>query len=128
MTHKIRLGPIAVFLVVVTIIITTLAILTLATTNADLVMAQRFAAVTEIRYDLESEGQQFIKDYDEKIAAGAGGIQDADRITTIDKNGYTLEIELSTPDANGDFEILKWKLKKNWNADDPYKHIWKGAE
>ena len=39
MNHKMRLGPIAIFLVVVAIILTTLATLTLATTNADKVMA-----------------------------------------------------------------------------------------
>ena len=63
--HKIRLGPIAIFLVVVAIILTTLATLTLATTNADKVMAERFASVTAVRYELEAQGQQFLKDYGE---------------------------------------------------------------
>ena len=126
MTHKISLGPIAVFLVVVTIILTMLAVLTLATTNADRVMAERFAAVTAVRYDLEAEGQQFVRDYNEKLA-DAKAISKDDRITSIEKNGYTLEIELSAPDSSGNFDILKWQMKKNWNADDPYQHIWKGA-
>ena len=126
MTHKIRLGPIAVFLVVVTIILTMLAVLTLATTNADRVMAERFAAITAVRYDLEAEGQQFVRDYNEKLA-DAKAISKDDRITSIEKNGYTLEIELSAPDSSGNFDILKWQMKKNWNADDPYQHIWKGA-
>ena len=125
MNHKMRLGPIAIFLVVVAIILTTLATLTLATTNADKVMAERFAAVTSARYELEAEGQQFIRDYDELAAAGA--VTDADRQATIEKNGYTLQIRVSQPDGNGNFEIEQWDLKKNWNADDPYTHIWKGA-
>ena len=125
MSRKIRLGPIAVFLVVVAIILSTLAALTMATTNADKVMAERFAAVTAARYELEAEGQQFLKAYDEQAAAGA--VAEADRQTTIEKNGYTLEIRVSAPDGNGDFRIEKWDLKKNWNADDPYTHIWKGA-
>ena len=125
MNHKLRLGPIAIFLVVVAIILTTLATLTLATTNADKVMAERFAAVTANRYELEAEGQQFIRDYDELAAAGA--VTDADRQATIEKNGYTLQIRVSQPDGNGNFEIEQWDLKKNWNADDPFTHIWKGA-
>ena len=125
MNHKMRLGPIAIFLVVVAIILTTLATLTLATTNADKVMAERFAAVTSARYELEAEGQQFIRDYDELAAAGA--VTDAERQATIEKNGYTLQIRVSQPDGNGNFEIEQWDLKKNWNADDPFTHIWKGA-
>ena len=125
MNHKMRLGPIAIFLVVVAIILTTLATLTLATTNADKVMAERFAAVTSARYELEAEGQQFLRDFNELAAAGA--VTDADRQATIEKNGYTLQIRVSQPDGNGNFEIEQWDLKKNWNADDPFTHIWKGA-
>lgn len=135
MKHKLRLGPIAVFLVVVAIVLTTLSVLTLATTNADNVMAERFAAVTAVRYDLEADGQQFLKDYDEQIAAGAinpdainAEATDNGYATEIQKNGYILQIEVSAPDAGGNYEILGWELKKDWNADDPYEDIWKGAE
>ena len=126
MNHKLRLGPIAIFLVVVAIILTTLATLTLATTHADKVMAERFASVTSTRYELEAEGQQFLRDYDAQAAAGA--VTDADREKTIERDGYTLEIRVSAPDGNGDYEIEKWDLRKNWNADDPFTHIWKGAD
>ena len=126
MNHKLRLGPIAIFLVVVAIILTTLATLTLATTNADKVMAERFAAVTANRYELEAEGQQFLRDYDEKAAAGT--VTEQDRQTIIERDSYTLEIRVSEPDANGDYKIEKWDLKKNWKADDPFTHIWKGAD
>ena len=126
MNPKMRLGPIAIFLVVVAIILTTLATLTLATTNADKVMAERFAAVTSARYELEAEGQQFLRDFDELAAAGA--VTESDRQTVIERSGYTLEIQLSLPDANGNYEIETWDLKKDWTADDPFKHIWKGAE
>jgi len=135
MKHKLRLGPIAIFLVVVAIILTTLSILTLATTNADNVMAERFAAVTAVRYDLEADGQQFLRDYDAQVQAGkvkAGAINAKATkdgyATEIQKNGYILQIEVSAPDENGKYEILTWELKKDWNADDPYQDIWKGAE
>ena len=126
MNHKLRLGPIAIFLVVVAIILTTLATLTMATTNADKVMAERFAAVTSARYELEAEGQQFLRDFDTKAASGA--VAAADRQTKIERDGYTLEIQVSAPDENGNYKIEKWDLKKNWKADDPFTHIWKGAD
>ena len=83
--HKIRLGPIAIFLVVVAIILTTLATLTLATTNADKVMAERCASVTAVRYELEAQVQQFLKDYGEQAAAGA--VTEADRSRTFENSG-----------------------------------------
>ena len=124
MNHKIRLGPIAIFLLVIAIILTTLATLTFSTTNADKVMAERFAAVTSIRYELEAEGQQFLKEYSEQAAKGAA----AENSTKIERDGYTLEIEVSKPDANGEIDIIKWQLTKNWNAEDPYQNVWKGDD
>jgi len=125
MNHKIRLGPIAVFLVVVAVVLAMLATLTLSTARADKVMAERFAAVTAVRYDLEAQGQQFLRDYASRIAAGDA---DADRQEVFEGKGYTLEVEVSEPDGNGNFEIVKWDLQKSWTADDPFKHIWKGAD
>ena len=124
MSHRIRLGPIAIFLMVVAIILTTLAILTISTSGADRVMAERFAAVTSVRYELEAEGQQFMKEYDEQLQAGAAA---PERTATFENSGYRLEIELSAPGPDGTFDIVKWQLIKDWNADDPYTHIWKGA-
>ena len=123
MNHRIRLGPIAIFLVVIAIILTTLAVLTLSTTNADKVMAERFAFVTSLRYELEAEGQQYLQQYAESAKAG-------DRIAgnkTIEKDGYTLNIRLTDPDAEGNFEISEWEITKNWKAEDPFDNIWKGA-
>ena len=126
MSHKIRLGPIAIFLVVVTIILTTLAVLTLATTGADRVMAERFAAVTAVRYELEAEGHQFLRDYDEQIASGAP--TDRNRTATFQKDGYTLTVTVSAPTADGSYKVETWDLKKDWKADDPFQHIWNGAD
>ena len=81
--------------------------------------------LVDLRYELEAEGQQFLRDYDARAAAGA--VTAEDRQTTIERNGYTLQIRVSAPDGNGDFEIEKWDLNKDWNADDPFTHIWKGA-
>ena len=56
MNHKIRLGPIAIFLAVIAVVLTSLATLTVATSRADMVLAERFAEVTAIRYELNAEG------------------------------------------------------------------------
>ena len=126
MNLKVRLGPIAIFLVVVAVILTTLSLLTFATTSADRVMAERFAAVTKIRYELEAEGQKFLKEYDEKVAGGTAAA--ADRSASFEKDGYTLEVEVSAPDNNGEVQVTRWDLRKDWKAEDPFQNLWKGNE
>ena len=135
MSRKIRLGPIAVFLAVVAVVLATLAVLTTATTNADKVLAERFAGVTQSRYALEAEGEKFLQKYDEQaksgsISAGSLGAEKADAGYTkeIEKDGYTLKITVSEPSAQGRYEVTEWKVTKDWNADDPYQNIWKGDE
>ncbi|MBR2672213.1 MAG: hypothetical protein IKE27_08430 [Oscillospiraceae bacterium] len=132
MSHKIRLGPVALFLTVIAIVLTTLAVLTLASSNADVVMAERFAGVTKVRYDLESEGYRFVQRADEALKSGgsvasvpgvrsdgSGGYEYA-----LEQDGYRLDIVVK---PSGDsVEIVKWKITKVWVEDDPYKDIWAG--
>ena len=134
MNHKIRLGPIAVFLAVVAVVLSTLAVLTTATTNADKVLAERFASVTHTKYELESKGERFLQAYDEAFERGSQGldvvlptepVEDGFR-TRIEQDGYVLEIVVSAPDDNGDYEIRKWQITKIWNADTPMNNIWLG--
>ena len=75
MVHKTRLGPIAVFLTIVAMVITTLALLTVATSNADRVMAGRFANITQTRYELEADGERFI------AAVAAGNAESMEGVT-----------------------------------------------
>ncbi len=125
MSRKIRLGPIAVFLAVVAVVLSTLAVLTVATTNADKVLADRFAGATQTRYALEAEGERFLQQYDEKVAGGSA-VSAADRTKEIEKDGYTLKITVTEPDASGSWDVTEWKVIKDWNADDPYQNIWQG--
>ena len=125
MSRKIRLGPIAVFLAVVAVVLSTLAVLTVATTNADKVLADRFAGATQTRYALEAEGERFLQQYDEKVAGGLA-VSAADRTKEIEKDGYTLKITVTEPDASGSWDVTEWKVIKDWNADDPYQNIWQG--
>ena len=135
MSHKIRLGPIAVFLAVVAVVLTTLAILTTATSNADRLMAERFARVTQIRYELEDEGNQYLMKVDEQAKKGRVTVASVDEELTddcvlrktIEKDGYVLEIEITKLDSAGNYDISKWKITKEWNAENPFGNIWQGG-
>ena len=132
MSRRIRLGPVAVFLTVITIVLSTLAVLTLASSNADVVMAERFAGVTQVRYELESEGYRFMQKVDEAIESGrspasvAGVSYDGsgEYEYSLEQDGYRLDI-IIRPEGSG-IEIVKWKITKIWVEDDPYKDIWAG--
>ena len=155
MAHKTRLGPVAVFLTIVAMVITTLALLTVATSNADRVMAGRFASITQTRYELEADGEKFIaavasgtadgmegvtagplaEDTEDDIeiieetgsAAGAeSALSDAAYSFAAEKDGYRLEVEAGAPDADGNVEIIRWKLSRIWNSRDPIENIWQG--
>ena len=133
MTHKTRLGPIAIFLVIVAMVITTLAVLTVATSNADVTMAKRFTDITQIRYGLEAQGEEFLS-YAESAGGGSGPADYMDGVTetdngyeyTAEDGGYRLEVAVTRPDGNGRCEVTKWKLTKIWNASDPMNSIWPG--
>ena len=128
MEHNTRLGPVAVFLTIVAMVITTLALLTVATSNADRVMAGRFANITQTRYELEAEGEKFIASVAAGQAAGMEGAAASDDgySFTAEKDGYRLEVEAAAPDAGGNVEIKKWKLSRIWNSSDPLNDIWQG--
>jgi hypothetical protein len=131
----VRLGPIALFLAIVSIILVMLALLSVATSNADRVLAERFAAVTKERYALEADGERFIMALDEQAVKGK--IKEADLMMEKTKTGYKksikatdyiLNIEVTKPDQSGKFNITKWEIKKKWKEDNPYKNIWKGED
>ncbi len=134
MSHKVRLGPIAIFLMIVAMVLVTLATLTVATANADRVLAHRFAQVTQTRYDLESAGQEFLRDYDEQVQSGMILADELDvretangYMKTFSKDGYTLQVQVSRPDAAGNFELQQWKVNKEWNEENPFNNIWDGG-
>lgn len=133
MNHRTRLGPIAIFLAVVVMVITTMALLTLATSNADRTMALRFASVTQTRYQLESDGEHFISEAAKAYAEGSKYTPDGP-VTATDTglafyeelNGYSITVEISTPDSEGNYELKEWKISKLWKSKDPVTDIWQG--
>ena len=134
MSHKIRLGPIAVFLAIVAIVLATMTILTVSTANADMVMARRFAEVTQERYALEAEGERILASFGDQASEGSidaaalGGEETEDGyVFLVDGEDYTLTVGVTKPDGAGSFDVSRWKLTKKWNADDPYQNVWKGG-
>ena len=133
MAHKLRLGPIAVFLTVVAIILTTLATLTIATSRADAVLAERFATMTAIRYSLEKEGNEFLYEVTQKLENGTSlnSISDLNRSDDgmyeykAEKDGYELKIRLA-PEGSDSFSIEEWKITKIWNEEELSQDIWLG--
>ena len=96
-------------------------------------MAGRFASITQTRYQLESDGEHFISEAAETYAGG-GAYAPGDSVTVTDGglsfyeelNGYSITVEISTPDAEGNYELREWKLSKLWNSKDPTSEIWQG--
>ena len=152
MNHRIRLGPIAVFLAVIAAVVATLAILTFATSRADVALAERFAAVTAIRYELDEEGNRFLQAVEEasgKTAEGpgeevpeqilegelppAGGVLTGETTALAgggwkyytEKDGYALTVEV-VPAEDDSWQITKWKINKLWEGDDPFEDLWLG--
>ena len=66
----IKLGPLALLLAVISICMTTLGILTFTTAGADLVMAEKYAATVRNRYELEYQGQSFLRTVGDMLAEG----------------------------------------------------------
>ena len=133
MDHRIRLGPLAVFLCVMVMIVTITALLTMSTSGADLVTAERFASVTQTRYGLEADGERFLSDAQKAAAAGAdiaalSGVSALEDGYLFEKseNGYKLEVEISSPDDSGSFEVSMFRLSRIWESEDPAADIWKG--
>jgi len=130
----IKLGPAAVLLTVIAICMTVLAILALSTAGADRTMATMFADSTQIRYSLETEGQSFLQEADEFLAAG-GKLTDLPDTTKAEngpkgsvekiltKGDYHLTIHLEPAGAR-DYQVTEWALDKNWEEKQDL-HVWR---
>ncbi len=133
MGNKLRLGPVAVFLTVVAVILTTLATLTIATSRADVVLAERFAEMTQIRYSLEAQGSEFLSNLAEELEAGASlsSISELNRKADgifeykAERDGYELVIRLTESDEDL-YDIREWKIIKVWEEEDLNQGIWAG--
>ena len=127
--YPIRLGPLALLLTLIAICLTVLGILTYTTAQADLRLAETYAATVRERYALETEGQEFVRDlYDDPFSA----MLDADG---PDMNGL-MQVVLENEDGlsltvgfrlNGvEPEIRAWRYEKAWAEDTAIGNLWDG--
>ena len=122
----IRLGPLALLLTVISICLTTLSILTYTTARADMRLAERFAQTVQERYELEAEGQSFLKETAEDIAGGVAFMPDPDGVLreTITSGDTSLQIGLIVlPDG---YRVRTWKIMRQWTEDTSFGNLWTG--
>ena len=110
MNHvPVRLGPLALLLTVITICLAILAILTFTTARADLALAEKYADTVATRYALESEGQKFL----------ATAEPNAEQVFELD--GMRLTVAL-----DGNRDVVRWTLEKEWIPDNSIGNLWDG--
>ena len=124
----IKLGPLTLLLTVISICLTVLSILTFTTAQADERLAQKFAETVQTRYELEQEGQAFLRD----VAEGGPDFIMDDSVTrtaqgvfkkTFERDGAKLTIGYRNT-ANG-VRIVSWRHEKEWEEDTSL-NLWDG--
>ena len=125
----IKLGPLTLLLTVISICLTTLAILTFTTARADLRLAEKYAETVRTRYELEAEGQSFLRELRDLDPADLS-LMDLDRDaqcvswTTLKEDGAQLLIGF-TYDRDG-YQVVAWRQEKEWDQDTVIGNLWSG--
>ena len=129
-----KLGPFALLMTIITICLTTLSILTWSTAGADSRLAQRYAETARIRYELEAQGQKFLRDADEALSVGEdpAGLEDVTEENGVihkefHEGGYSLIVGLRAEENSTTCEIVTWKLTKDWEQDQTIPDLWPGV-
>lgn len=129
---RIRLGPLALLLAVISICVTTLGILAIATANADLRIAGKYADTVKIRYELEAAGQMFLAEADGALKAGRALSSLPDTVTDAGvtrKEIWRGDCRLTAgirPDEAGRLEIVSWRIGRIWEPEDGRGDLWNG--
>ncbi len=130
MNSRIKFGPLAVFLVIITLVLSTLAVLTLVTSNADRVLAERYAEVTRIKYSLEEKGNRYLEKLDELLKEGgdpadAGKLEEKDGIWSHRETEEDYYLLMDFRIDGDSYDLIRWKIEKEWESSDPTDDIWK---
>ena len=113
----IKLGPLALLLTVISICLTVLSILTFTTARADLRLAEKYAETVAVRYALETEGQELLRELRDSDPAlldmtrGADGAWHAD----LERDGAHLRIAVKK--AGDGWQVVEWRQEKDWQED-----------
>ena len=129
----IRLGPLMILLLVISIALTTLALLTVTTARADRALSDRFAAAVSTRYDLGREASAFEAGVaDGSIGLPAQGalpggegevtVADGEIRYTLSRDGYTLVLVMDEETH----AVISRQITKDWEYDDEIGDLWDG--
>ncbi len=104
----VKLGPLALLLTVISICLTTMAILTFATARADRRLAEKYAATVRLRYELDQEGQSWLRDVQaQTVSPDPDGTYE----TVLERDGSTLTIRVE------DGAVVAWRHQRTWEED-----------
>ena len=127
-----RLGILAVLLLVIGISLTTLGVLTLSTAQADLRLAQRYAETTRAQYQREAAGQTFMQEVQNALAQGMDPMQ----LEGVTQNGDIFEKTIAGDSVAlcigfrvtepGNYEIVRWETTTQWAPQEQTGNLWGG--
>ena len=119
----IKLGPLAVLLTVISICMATLGILAFTTARADLRLEEEYADTVRIRYELEAEGQRFLKAAAQALKEGMeleelGGteVDEEGIVWKILENGE-FRLKAGIEEEGGSVRVVSWKMFKEWEPE-----------
>ena len=119
--HTVKLGPLALLLTIISICLTVLSVLSYTTARADLALAERYANTVTLRYELEAEGQNYLRYVNSKYNAPGGS-----NSREFEKDGSRLIVELSDEDGDGIYSPSKWIHEREWEENDDIGELWNG--
>ncbi|MBP5749161.1 MAG: hypothetical protein J6X24_00045 [Firmicutes bacterium] len=123
----IRLGPLALLLAVISICLTILAILSFTTGQADLRLAERYAATVQERYALEAEGQEYVALVSSGSAPESGQAEISGTLGSLAHETGELQLQFRLErNARGSYDIKTWKFIRDWEEDTSLDNIWTG--
>lgn len=127
-----RLGVLAVLLLVISVCLATLAVLTISTSQADLRLAERYADTTRQQYQREQAGQTFLREAEQALEAGVpldtlDGVTESEGVyeKTISLGNAALHVGIR-PEETGGLTVVRWETDAQWVPREPARRLWDG--
>ena len=113
MNQHLRLGPIALLLLTISVCLTVMTLLAVAGARADLSLSQKYADTVALRYELEAEGEAYLQSLQ--------GAPEGTYTKTFTKEGLILSVEVRTGGEAP--EVLSWTYGRAWEENDSL-NVW----
>ena len=128
----VKLGPLALLLTVVSICLTTLAILTFSTARADMRLAEKYADMVSLRYELMNEGEDFLQSAEEMAAMSIpvrsvpGTTADAQGVIRYDLEKDGMQLSIGVREEAQKITVVDYRITKEWEEDLDLGNLWPG--